>query len=108
MAYLGTSVSPLGDDDYESGIGMSSTFDTLKGAVFSDTPGTLFIEQGFRDDEGNMWWDLSKEVTITASTGQGFGEELLLPFWRIRFEGTGTNEAFRIFAVARATGFVGG
>src|SRR5690349_2828147 len=76
----------------------SPTFNTdryseIDGAVFADQTGTLFIEQS--GDGTN--WDVSTSYSITASDGKGFSEQIVLPFFRVRYVNGGTNQGtFRI------------
>lgn len=108
MGYLSTE-TPLGaTTTYTSSVGMRGTFDTVKGFVFSDTAGTIHIDQGTRDSTGTIFWDVDSSYPVLASDGTGFSEDLVAPLWRIRFIQAGTQTAFRLHASAVAVGYVGG
>jgi hypothetical protein len=108
MAYFGT-VTPLGTKtDLVSDPLVTRTFDTIRGTVFSDTAGTLFIDQGFRADDGKVYFDAVSSYPVTAGTGTRFREDIVAPLWRVRFHQTGNQKALRIFAQTGAAGYSGG
>jgi tagatose-1,6-bisphosphate aldolase non-catalytic subunit AgaZ/GatZ len=75
--------------------------DTIAGAVFSDQPGTLFVEQS---GEGTNW-DVSSSFTVIATQGVGFKVDALLAYARVRFVPTATNpSAFRLFVRTLSAG----
>lgn len=94
--------------DATDGPNLRNTFDWVKGTVFSDTAGTLFIEQGARDATGVVRWDVSSSYAVVASDGRGFSEELVSALWRIRFVQAGNQAVFRLRATATAAGSIGG
>jgi hypothetical protein len=68
--------------------------DRVTGTVFADQAGTLFIEQSF--DGTN--YDLSKSVAVLASAGQGFSEEIVAPYLRVRYvNGATPQTVFRVY-----------
>jgi hypothetical protein len=109
MAHVTQTTTPLGAATTFTGDTlMRGTFDTVKGIVFSDTAGTLHIEQGFMDPAGVIHWDYDVTVAVSASTGAAISTELLAPHWRVRFVQAGTQTVFRLFAAAAAAGTIGG
>ena len=76
--------------------------DRVGGSVFSDQPGTLYIEQS----GDNVNWDISSDYPVVANNGTGFSEEVILAYVRIRFENTGASDTtvFRLFARTSAAG----
>jgi hypothetical protein len=84
---------------------MSNRDDQIVGTVFADQAGTLFIEQ--TNDKraadpltaSSAVWDVQATYTVTASDGKGFLEDIVAPFWRIRYVNGSTNQgAFRLHA----------
>lgn len=109
MAHFTGTETPLGaTTTFVGDTMMRNTFDTVKGTIFSDTAGTLHIEQGFRDSTGTIRWDVDSTYDVVANDGSGFSEELVAPLWRVRFVQAGTQTVFRLFATTTAAGFVGG
>lgn len=109
MAYFVGSTEPLLEsgaaddaDTWTSGTKLAERLDQVAGSVFADKAGTIYIEQS--SDGTN--WDISTSYTTTANDGEGFAENLLLPYWRIRFTNSaGTAQtAFRISAHAISGG----
>lgn len=102
MAYFVGSTTPLtGNSNWTSGTKLAERLDQVSGSVFADQTGTIFIEQS--SDGTN--WDISTSYSVTASDGKGFVENLLLPFWRVRYVNGSTNQgAFRVSAHAISGG----
>lgn len=99
--FSGTSIALDANDDWDSGVLQTGTHDRITGLIYADQAGTLFIEQSA--DGQN--WDLSEEVAVVAETGQGFSEELVAPFTRVRFEnGPVAQSEFRISVKTTAAG----
>lgn len=99
MAYWRGSETPLEKEkEWISQVGLRERHDTIVGGVFADKAGTLFLEQS--SDSKN--WDVSASYSITASTGDGFSENLVLPYWRIRFKNT-TNENQTVLRISVST-----
>lgn len=95
MAFLSSSTLLNANDTVTLGPTLSDRADRIVGSAFSDQAGTLYIEQSF--DGTN--WDISTSITITASDGKGFSEELVAPNIRLRYTNGGTNQGeFRLFA----------
>jgi len=80
----------------------ASSADRVTGSIFSDQPGTLYIEQS----PNGTNWDVSTSYTVTANQGAGFSEEVLLPNVRLRFSNTGaaTTTVFRLYARFQSAG----
>jgi hypothetical protein len=92
---------PTTSAEWNSGTSTTDLADHITGVIFSDVAGTLYIEQSI--DRG-VNWDLSTSYAITANDGTGFKEDILAPFFRIRFV-PGTNGAtFRIAARLSSAG----
>lgn len=108
MAYWRGSETPLKKasetpaNEWISRVGMRERHDTVMGSAFADQNGTLYIEQS--SDGTN--WDVSSPFEITANDGKGFEENLVLPYWRIRFKNTASSDQtiFRISVVTQAGG----
>ena len=67
------------------------------GTVFADKAGTLHLEQS--TDGANV--DVDEPIEVKASDGQGFTEEFVGRFWRLRHVNGGTKQtAFRLSAQA--------
>lgn len=80
---------------------MRERHDSITGAVFSDKAGNLYLEQSA--DGQN--WDVSTSYSITANDGKGFVENLVLPYWRVRFSnGNQDQSVFRISVTTQAGG----
>lgn len=108
MGYA-TTETPLGaTTTYTGDTKMRDTFDAVKGMVFSDTAGTLHIDQGFRNAAGTIFWDFDTSVSVLASTGKEFTVDLYAPLWRVRFVQAGTQTVFRLHAATTAAGYDGG
>ena len=89
---------------FTSGTLITDTYDRAVGSVFADQAGTLYVEQSF--DGTN--WDISKSISVTASAGQAFSEELVAPYFRARYVNGGTDQgAFRLRIRASSAGAIG-
>lgn len=76
--------------------------DRVTGSVFADQTGTLFIEQS---PDGGQHWDVSQSIAVTASTGQAFSVEIVLPWVRVRYvNGATPQTAFRLYAKMNSAG----
>lgn len=71
----------------------SGLSDRVKGMIFSDKSGTLYIEQSA---DGGAHWDVSTSYPVTANDGTGFSEELIGPVFRVRFAPSADTTVFRI------------
>lgn len=95
MAFLHTETPLAANASTTIGPVLADRADRVVGSVFADQAGTLYIEQSF--DQTN--WDISTNITVTASDGSGFSEELVAPYVRLRYaNGAGAQTAFRVFA----------
>lgn len=73
---------------------LTSGGDTIRGSVYSDQSGTIYIEQS--GDHVN--WDVSTSYAITGGNGQGFVENVVSPYCRLRYvNGATAQTAFRLF-----------
>lgn len=100
MSFVGTSIPQGTAHTYTSAVGITNMDDTVGGSIFCDQGGTLYIEQS--PDGTN--WDVSSSYTISAGDGSAFSENLVCPYWRIRYTYTGTQTAFRVSAKNRSGG----
>lgn len=68
---------------------------TVSGSVFSDQPGTLYVEQSFNNGTN---WDVSVAINVVANAGQGFNQPLEAPVARLRYvNGATAQGVFRLF-----------
>ncbi len=86
-------VVPTTTAPWSSGPLISDLSDRVTGSVFSDVAGTLFIEQAYGDQ---TYWDVSSEYAIAPNDGSGFSEELVAPYYRIRFVPASNGSVFRL------------
>jgi hypothetical protein len=97
MAFIGASptsnfVSGVFTSDYLK----SDTHDYITGSIYSNESGNLYIEQS---PDGTNWdiknyttsTNTNAAIAITNGTAKGFVEQIILPFWRVRFTTTSTN-----------------
>lgn len=93
--YIGSTTPLNAGQTYTSGWLNTDYYGSISGAVFSDQAGTVYIEQS--GDQVNA--DISASYTTTANEGQGFVEQLLLPYVRLRFTNTSASNqtTFRLF-----------
>lgn len=91
--YAGTSTPVTAASGWDSGQQQSGFADRVKGIVFSDKAGNLFIDQSI--DNGTNW-DLVKTIAVTANTGLAFSEELVGNAYRVRFTPATDTTVFRI------------
>jgi hypothetical protein len=100
--FITSSATLTNGSTYSSGSVVTDRTDRIVGSVFADQNGVLYIEQSF--DGTN--WDISTSYNITANNGEGFSEELVAPYARIRFNNnSGSNQgAFRLFAKSSSAG----
>lgn len=103
MSQIVATFTPLGGAATYTGPTMlTDRYDTIAGTVFSDQAGTIHIQQS--PDGTN--WDLDTFYAITASTGKGFSETIVAPYYRITYvNGATPQTAFRLKASAEATGY---
>lgn len=118
MAFLGadTSADFGGTNTFTSRYLRTETHDLLTGSVFSNVAGSFYLEQS----PDGVNWDpttsgavhnysannvsngtLHAAISVTANKAQPFVEQVILPYWRIRFvrtTGTGTPTSFQINA----------
>jgi len=120
MAFLGadTSADFGGTDTFTSRWLKTETHDLITGSIISNVGGSFYIDQS----QDGINWGISTTATpiasgaitnysassntnaaisITANVAKGFAEQIILPYWRIRFvrgSGTGTPTTFSIHA----------
>ena len=93
--FIGTNTPLLAAQTYTSKWVSSDYFGSISGSAFADQPGTLYIEQS--GDLINA--DISASYPVPANTGSGYVEQLLLPYVRLRFTNTGSNQTvFRLYS----------
>lgn len=103
MAAQHFSKGPVGNGDTVAvGPIQTGLHDRITGAVFSDQPGTLLIEQSGDNDH----WDIQTSYPVTANDGTGFSEEAVLAWARVSFENTGPSDTteFRLFVRTTSAG----
>jgi hypothetical protein len=116
MAFLGADTTSDfgGTSTFTSRWLKTETHDLITGSVFSSSAGSFYLEQS---PDGTNWdptasgavlnytansgGTANAAIAITASVSKGFAEQVILPYWRIRFvrtSGTGTPASFQITA----------
>ena len=75
--------------------------DAVRGAVYSNQAGKVYIDQS----SNNIDWDVTNysagaDISVSASTGKGFKEDLLLNHVRLRYTYSGSTvpTTFRLLA----------
>lgn len=114
MAFIGANTSSNfnGTATFTSDYLRSDTHDYVTGSVFSSSAGSFYLEQspdGVNWDptasgavlnySANVGGTANAAIAISANVSKGFSEQIILPFWRIRFvrsSGTGTPTSFQI------------
>lgn len=93
--FIGSTTPINAGQTYTSAWVNTDYYGSISGAAFSDQAGTVYIEQS----GDQIHADISASYTTTANSGEGFVEQLLLPFVRLRFTNTSaTNQTvFRLF-----------
>jgi hypothetical protein len=91
--FAGTSTPVTAAAGWDSGPMQAGLSDRVKGMVFSDQNGDIFIEQS-ADNGAN--WDVSTTYPVVANDGSGFSEELVGPIFRVRFVPDADTTVFRI------------
>lgn len=104
MALVATETALGTTTSWTSDKRLADRHDTITGTVFSDTAGTLHVQQGYTDSSGVDHWDVDTTYAVTASNGAGFSENIVAPNWRIQFTQAGTQTVFRLYAQTRAAG----
>lgn len=67
----------------------------IAGSIFADQTGALQVQQSFDGEH----WDISQEVTVEASKGQGFNIQVIAPYAQLVYKNGTTNQTvFRLFA----------
>jgi hypothetical protein len=97
MAFIGASPSStFASGVFTSDFLRSETHDFITGSIISNEAGSLYIEQS---PDGTNWdiknytasTNSNAAIAITANTAKAFAEQIVLPFWRVRFATTSTN-----------------
>ena len=106
MARFASSTAPLAaDGEYSTGILLSDVYDRVTGSVFADQAGTVYIEQSGDGENWDVVSGSGEGTAVTADTGAAISEELVLPYYRVRFEnGEIEQTEFRIFVRSTAAG----
>lgn len=89
--------TPLGTTTYTSLPFYTQGFGRIVGSIFSNSSGSLKIEQS--PDGTN--WDAETDVAITGATATPFSVEVVAPYARIVFVPSATNTTLRIFPFLR-------
>jgi hypothetical protein len=92
--FTGTRTPPTTAAPFDSGSLQADLADRIVGLVFSDTAGTLFLDQSVTGQPSQ--WDYVQQTAVTGGTGVGFSFELLAPFYRIRYVPTANPTVFRL------------
>lgn len=114
MAFIGANTSSNfnGTATFTSDYLRTDTHDYITGSVFSSSAGSFYLEQS---PDGTNWdptasgavlnytanagGTANAAIAISANVSKGFVEQIILPFWRIRFvrtSGTGAPTSFQI------------
>jgi hypothetical protein len=90
----------------------SDTHDLITGCIITSAAGSFYVDQS----ADGVNWDPTANAAVTnytastnsnaanaisANTAKGFAEQIILPYWRIRFvrtSGTGAPSTFKIHA----------
>lgn len=91
--FAGTSQNVTAAAGWDSGPMQAGLSDRVKGMVYSDKAGTIYIEQSA---DGGAHWDVSSSYPVTAADGTGFSEELVGPIFHVRFVPSTDTTEFRI------------
>lgn len=102
MSRTASSTALLGNAaEWNSGILEPGLADTITGSIFADQAGTIHIEQS--GDGTN--WDVDTNYAVTANSGKGFSEQIILPYVRVRYVNGATPQTiFRVFVRSTAAG----
>lgn len=93
--YIGSTTPLTGSASYTSHWTNTDVAPRLTGSVFADQSGTIYIEQS----GDGITADVSASYTVTASTGEGFAENIVLPYARIRYvNGSSAQGTFRLIS----------
>jgi hypothetical protein len=93
--------TPTVANPFVSGPLTADLADSITGMVFCDVAGTLFVEQSA--DAGKNW-DVSTSYPIVANDGSGFKEDLVGPWYQIRFVPSADASVFRLAARTSSAG----
>lgn len=87
--FIGSFTPVTAGQTYASRWVNADIYSQISGSVFTDQGATLFIEQS--GDANHA--DVSASYTVTASSGEGYLENLVLPYVRLRLTNTaGSNQ----------------
>ena len=99
--FISTTTPLSGGATYNSGSRLTDRTDRIVGTVIASHAGTLFVEQSY--DETN--WDYSISNSVSGGTGEGFSEEIVAPYVRLRYVNGGTPQTtFRLSARSSSAG----
>jgi hypothetical protein len=119
MAFIGANTSStfVGNPGvFTSDYLRTDTHDYITGSVFSSSAGSFYLEQspdGINWDPttsgavlnytANLGGTANAAIAITANVSKGFVEQIILPFWRIRFAKTSASGAPASFQITTRT-----
>jgi hypothetical protein len=120
MAFIGANTSSNfnSTDTFTSDYLKTDTHDLITGSIISSAAGSFYVDQS---PDGVNWGistagtplasgaitnytastNTNAAISIAADVAKAFSEQIILPFWRIRFvrgSGTGTPTRFNIHA----------
>jgi hypothetical protein len=94
MAFIGASPSStFASGVFTSDFLRSDTHDYVTGSIYSNEAGSLYIQQS----PDGINWDIQNytastntnaAIAVSATTGKGFAEQIILPYWRVKFTAT--------------------
>jgi len=87
----------LGTTTYTSGIFLTQGFARIIGSVFSNSNGTLHIQQS----SDGVNFDSDQTVAVTGNTGTQFSFEIIAPYARLQYVPTASQATFRLFPFLR-------
>jgi hypothetical protein len=98
MAFIGASPSStFASGTFTSDFLRSDTHDFVTGSIYSNEAGSLYIQQspdGINWDvqnytaSGNTNAAIAISASTNPTTGKGFAEQIILPYWRVKFTAT--------------------
>jgi len=94
-AVMKSSIIAITTSEYNSDWFATGDYIKVRGGVFSNASGTLYIEQS--DDGSTLIVQTTKAYTGASYSG-GFIEDVVMPYVRVRFVPTGAATTFRIRA----------
>lgn len=98
MPYQTSSTNLTGAATFTGAWLHSGQYDYITGTAFADQAGTLFIEQS----NDAVSTDYISSITVLASTGKNFKEDVIAPYFRARYlNGATPQGSFRLHVKTR-------